>query len=306
MAEACNHVPVPPEGHTPGERFERFVKIIAALRGPGGCPWDQEQTHLSISRNFIEEAYEALEAIESGDADAMTEELGDVVLEVVLQAQIAADEGEFTIDDVLDGIAAKMIRRHPHVFGDEASFAAAELSEDEIAQIEAVRTPGDVQFLWDYIKKREKAAKAQAACDKARAEGREEPVPSLLDSVPSTMPALMQAQDISRKAVAHGFEWDTRDDVWAKFEEERGEYEDAIASGASREERELELGDMLFTLVNVARKDGLDAEMALRRTCEKFRVRWSSMERAAAAQDKTVDDFDIDGLEELWQQAKRR
>ncbi len=299
-------IPLPPEGHTTGERFERFVKIIAALRAPDGCPWDREQTHLTISRNFIEEAYEALEAIEAGDAEGMTEELGDVVLEVVLQAQIAADEGEFTIDDVLDGITAKMIRRHPHVFGDEASFEAAGLTDEEIAQIEEVRTPGDVGFLWDYIKKREKAQKAEAARARAEAEGREAPVPSLLDGVPASMPALMQAQDISRKAVAHGFEWETRDDVWAKFEEERGEYEEAISSGAAREERELELGDMLFTLVNVARKDGLDAETSLRRTCEKFRKRWNAMERAAASQGKTIDDYDIDGLEELWQQAKRR
>ena len=259
-----------------GETFAAFVDTIAALRAPNGCPWDREQTHESIARNMIEEAYEAVDAIEQHDAAHLREELGDVLLQVVLQSQIAADAGEFTVADVCRDVNAKMIRRHPHVFG-EAAAGSAE----------------DVLSIWDNVKLAEKsAADAQA----------EEPE-GLLDSVPVSFPALLQAYKISRKAVAAGFEWDTVEDVWAKVEEEIAEFKQACRSDDAQA-KELEFGDVLFSLVNVARKEGIDAETALRATCRKFRERWAFMEGAAWGQGKRIEELDIDEMQQLWDQAK--
>ena len=214
-----------------GETFAAFVDTIAALRAPNGCPWDREQTHESIARNMIEEAYEAVDAIEQHDAAHLREELGDVLLQVVLQSQIAADAGEFTVADVCRDVNAKMIRRHPHVFGQAAAGSAE-----------------DVLSIWDNVKLAEKsAADAQA----------EEPE-GLLESVPVSFPALLQAYKISRKAVAAGFEWDSVEDVWAKVEEEIAEFKQACRSDDAQA-KELEFGDVLFSLVNVARKEGIDA-----------------------------------------------
>ena len=259
-----------------GETFAAFVDTIAALRAPNGCPWDREQTHESIARNMIEEAYEAVDAIEQHDAAHLREELGDVLLQVVLQSQIAADAGEFTVADVCRDVNAKMIRRHPHVFG-EAAAGSAE----------------DVLSIWDNVKLAEKsAADAQA----------EEPE-GLLDSVPVSFPALLQAYKISRKAVAAGFEWDTVEDVWAKVEEEIAEFKQACCSDDAQA-KELEFGDVLFSLVNVARKEGIDAETALRATCRKFRERWAFMEGAAWGQGKRIEELDMDEMQQLWDQAK--
>lgn len=259
-----------------GETFAAFVDTIAALRAPNGCPWDREQTHESIARNMIEEAYEAVDAIEQHDAAHLREELGDVLLQVVLQSQIAADASEFTVVDVCRDVNAKMIRRHPHVFG-EAAAGSAE----------------DVLSIWDNVKLAEKsAADAQA----------EEPE-GLLDSVPVSFPALLQAYKISRKAVAAGFEWDTVEDVWAKVEEEIAEFKQACRSDDAQA-KELEFGDVLFSLVNVARKEGIDAETALRATCRKFRERWAFMEGAAWGQGKRIEELDMDEMQQLWDQAK--
>ena len=259
-----------------GETFAAFVDTIAALRAPNGCPWDREQTHESIARNMIEEAYEAVDAIEQHDVAHLREELGDVLLQVVLQSQIAADAGEFTVADVCRDVNAKMIRRHPHVFG-EAAAGSAE----------------DVLSIWDNVKLAEKsAADAQA----------EEPE-GLLDSVPVSFPALLQAYKISRKAVAAGFEWDTVEDVWAKVEEEIAEFKQACRSDDAQA-KELEFGDVLFSLVNVARKEGIDAETALRATCRKFRERWAFMEGAAWGQGKRIEELDMDEMQQLWDQAK--
>lgn len=327
----------------PHPDFEAFVATIAALRAPDGCPWDREQTHSSIAHNMIEEAYEAVDAIEalasaedaveaapdsgsgspsedprvaaSDRARAATpdrvravahlrEELGDVLLQVVLQSQIAEDAGEFTIDDVCADINAKMIRRHPHVFGGASADDASA-----------------VLGLWEQVKLAEK----EAADDAADAAGgaRE----GLLDGVPTSFPALMQAQKISRKAVAAGFEWDTLDDVWAQVGEEIAELKEAYAAapkgskgkisvtgelpaggGKTPEELvaavELEFGDVLFALVNVARKMGVDGENALRATCAKFRSRWAHMERQAWAQGRAIEDLPTEEQERLWQQAK--
>ena len=259
-----------------GETFAAFVDTIAALRAPNGCPWDREQTHESIARNMIEEAYEAVDAIEQHDTTHLREELGDVLLQVVLQSQIAADAGEFTVADVCRDVNAKMIRRHPHVFG-EAAAGSAE----------------DVLSIWDNVKLAEKSA----------ADAQTEESEGLLDSVPASFPALLQAYKISRKAVAAGFEWDTVEDVWAKVEEEIAEFKQACRSDDAQA-KELEFGDVLFSLVNVARKEGIDAETALRATCRKFRERWAFMEGAAWGQAKRIEELDMDEMQQLWDQAK--
>lgn len=259
-----------------GETFAAFVDTIAALRAPNGCPWDREQTHESIARNMIEETYEAVDAIEQHDTTHLREELGDVLLQVVLQSQIAADTGEFTVADVCRDVNAKMIRRHPHVFG-EAAAGSAE----------------DVLSIWDNVKLAEKSA----------ADAQTEEPEGLLDSVPASFPALLQAYKISRKAVAAGFEWDTVEDVWAKVEEEIIEFKQACRSDDAQA-KELEFGDVLFSLVNVARKEGIDAETALRATCRKFRERWAFMEGAAWGQGKRIEELDMDEMQQLWDQAK--
>lgn len=256
--------------------FDAFVETIAKLRAPDGCPWDREQTHASIAHNMIEEAYEAVDAIEACDVAHLREELGDVLLQVVLQSQIAADAGEFTIDDVCRDINEKMVRRHPHIIG----------------EVQAL-TPEEVAGIWDAVKMRERKATMGEAAGAEKPDG-------LLDGVPTSFPALMQAQKISRKAVAVGFEWPDEAGVWAKVAEEIEEFKEAETS----EDRELEFGDILFALVNVARWNGIDAENALRATCAKFRRRWSFMEGAAWARGERLEDLSPDEQEELWQQAK--
>ena len=235
--------------------FDQFVATIAALRAPDGCPWDRTQTHQSIAHNMIEEAYEAVDAIEAADVAHLREELGDVLLQVVLQSQIASDAGEFDINDVCADVNEKMVRRHPHVFG-EAQAANA----------------GDVLDLWDRVKMAEKGAADEAA------DGAGERREGLLDGVPTSFPALMQAQKISRNAAA----------------------EAAVAAV------EDELGDVLFSLVNVGRRMGVDAEGALRSTCRKFRDRWAWMEQAAWQQGRTIEDLSSEERETLWNEAKKR
>lgn len=298
MAEEKRYFPVPTEETTCRHpEFDRFVQIIADLRSPDGCPWDLKQTHQSIAKNMLEEAFEAVAAIEEGDVDHMREELGDVLLEVVLQAQIAEDLGEFTIEDVAHDVSEKIIRRHPHIYGARASFAALGLDEAQAAEAD------DVENLWDFIKGHEKRLKDAQRAEKRAAAGLDPCVPrGLLEDVSKAQPALMEAQEISRKAVSKGFEWETVEDVWAKVAEEVEEFK---AAPPRSEEAELEFGDILFSLVNVARKEHLDAETCLRRACAKFRTRWEAMERFAYEQGLDLDAYDTDGLEGLWQQAKK-
>ncbi len=281
--------PSPTEGTRSHAAFDEFVATIARLRAPDGCPWDREQTHLSIAPNMVEEAYEAVDAIEADDIQHLREELGDVLLQVVLQSQIASDAGEFTIDDVCQDINAKMIRRHPHVFGDAAAGSANE-----------------VITLWDKIKLQEKGSQPEAT-------GPER----LLDGVPTGLPALTQAQKISRKAAAAGFDWDGLEGVWEKATEEVAElkaaYESAPKDAAGKVLHdspaatavELEMGDVLFSLVNVARKMGINSENALRATCRKFRERWASMEDDAFAEGITLEEMGQAEQEALWLKAKR-
>lgn len=263
------------------DEMQQLVEIIWRLRQPDGCPWDRKQTHASIAKNMIEEAYEAVDCIEADDAAHLREELGDVLMQVVLHAQIAADAGAFTMADIARDINEKLIRRHPHVFGSTASQASS---------------ADDVLAIWDSVKLAEKGAKDEGAAESGeRPEG-------LLDGVPRALPALMQAQKVSRKAAAVGFEWETTAAVWDKVAEERAEFE---AEPAGSEARELEFGDMLFTLVNVARREGVDAESALRASTAKFRARWSAMEDAAYRQGRRIEDFSTEELNELWGRVKQ-
>lgn len=287
--------------------FNQFVATISALRAPDGCPWDREQTHVSISHNMIEEAYEAVCAIEEEDVAHLREELGDVLLQVVLQSQIAADAGEFAIDDVCADVNAKMVRRHPHVFGSVEASNASEVLD-----------------VWDQVKLAERQATGGAD-----GSGASEPE-GLLDGVPRTFPALMEAQKISRKAAAVGFEWDSIEDVWDKVAEEKAELIEAYAAaphaanckidtsvagefGLGEEEAarraeaaEMEFGDVLFALVNVGRRMGIDAESALRASNAKFRARWAAMEEIASEQGKRMQDFSTSEQNELWGEVKGR
>lgn len=270
------------------DSFDALVETIWRLRQPDGCPWDREQTHASIARNMIEEAYEAVDCIEEGDAAHLREELGDVLMQVLLHAQIAADAGAFTIDDVVRELNEKLIRRHPHVFGEQASAQDA----DEVLDI------------WDQVKQAERARRAADANGEAgaAASGATSQPEGLLDSVPKAFPALMQAQKVSKRAAKAGFEWDTVEDVWAQVASERAEYE---VEEPGSEARELEFGDMLFALVNVARKEGIDAEGALRASMAKFRRRWAAMEAAAFRAGKAIEDYTTEELNALWEQVKR-
>lgn len=263
------------------DEMQQLVEIIWRLRQPDGCPWDRKQTHASIAKNMIEEAYEAVDCIEADDAAHLREELGDVLMQVVLHAQIAADAGAFTMADIARDINEKLIRRHPHVFG--STVAQASSADDVLA-------------IWDSVKLAEKGAKDEGAVESGeRPEG-------LLDGVPRALPALMQAQKVSRKAAAVGFEWETTAAVWDKVAEERAEFE---AEPAGSEARELEFGDMLFALVNVARREGVDAESALRASTAKFRARWSAMEDAAYRRGRRIEDFSTEELNELWNRVKQ-
>ncbi len=261
------------------EEMQSLVETIWRLRQPDGCPWDRKQTHESIGKNMIEEAYEALDCIEAGDEAHLREELGDVLMQVVLHAQIAADAGAFTMADVARDINDKLIRRHPHVFGERSADSA-----DEVLAI------------WDSVKLAEKGAKDADATEAGeRPEG-------LLEGVPRSLPALMEAQKVSRKAASAGFEWETVADVWDKVAEERAEFE-AEAPGTA--ERELEFGDLLFALVNVARREGIDAESALRASTAKFRGRWAAMENAAYEGGVALESLTTEQLNSLWDEVKR-
>ena len=266
--------PGAPQTHS---EFDRLIRTIWRLRQEDGCPWDKEQTHQSISKNMIEEAYEAVEAIAEDSPEHLEEELGDVLEQVVLHSQIEADSSAtgFNIDDVCRALNQKLVRRHPHVFGPEAgstSSAAAVLD------------------VWESVKAEERAS----ADDTVHTEG-------LLDSVPQSLPALMQAQKISKRAAKMGFEWASVDDVWDKVAEERAEF-DAEAQGT--QQKTDEFGDILFALINVARWEGVDAEEALMSACRKFRARWSYMEKAAAERGFSLDEKP-ELQEDLWQEAKR-
>lgn len=265
-----------PSKETP---FEHFVSIIDRLRSDGGCPWDREQTHLSLRQATLEEAYEVVHAIETGDAMNLKEELGDLLLHVVFHSDIAKRAGNFTIDDVVASVADKMVRRHPHVFGTvEAKTAEAVLRN------------------WEELKGEER-----------RAKGADENA-SLLESVHRHTPAVMEAQAVSEKAAKVGFDWARPEDVRGKIEEELDEISAAMAGPAEgRQERlEGEIGDLLFAVINLGRKLGIDAETALRSTNRKFRSRFAFVEDGLRQQGRGPKEASVDEMEALWQAAKVR
>jgi len=257
---------------SPGVLFERLLDIMHRLRGPAGCPWDREQTRTSLKPYLIEEAYEALEAIEADSVDGLREELGDLLFQVVFHAEIGAERGEFTMADLLVRLGEKMIRRHPHVFGD--------------AQ---VQTPDQALTQWEAIKQRE-----------AEGQGRRR---SVIDGVPRALPGLVRAQRIQSKAARVNFDWPDARAAWAKVEEEAAEASAALAAGDRRQIEE-ELGDMMFSLVNVARLASLDAEEALQRAIEKFRRRFVTMEDDLNARGTSIASVSPEELERSWQAVK--
>ncbi len=265
------------------------MNVIAALRAPDGCPWDREQTHESLAKHLIEEAYETVHAIHTGSSADLADELGDVLLQVALHAEIGRESGAFTIDDVIAGIDAKIRRRHPHVFGDVVAD-----------------TPEQVMANWDEIKRGEKAERAavEAAelAEPAEAAATAGVRPGVLGGVAPALPALMYAQKLSRRAAAAGFEWDSIEGVWDKVHEEIAELKEAAPGSAEAAD---EVGDLLFTVVNVARHLGVDAEDALRGMCARFVGRFESMEAFAAAEGVDVRELGIDEYERLWAQAKQ-
>jgi MazG family protein len=258
-----------------GEKFQKLVSIMARLRAPGGCPWDREQTFDSIKPYTLEETYEVLQAIDNRDWTELTEELGDFMLQAVFYAQMAAEENLFRIDDALDAINAKLVRRHPHVFGEESA-----------------QSPDDVMTIWGRVKESEQQKKAK-------------PREGLLDGVPRAMPALVEAQQIASKAAGVGFDWENPEQVLEKLNEELAEFAEARRN-ASHEQLEDELGDMLFVIVNLARFVKVDPEQALRRTNAKFRKRWGHIESKLRERGKKPEESTIQEMEGLWQEAKRQ
>lgn len=258
-----------------GAKFERLVEIMASLRAEGGCPWDRQQTFDSIKPYTLEETYEVLDAIDRRDWRALAEELGDLILQAVFYAQMAAEERRFTIADSLEAINAKLVRRHPHVFGDGTA-----------------KTAEQVLQRWNEIKDEEK-----------RERGEEKK--GLLDGVLRNQPALMEAAHLSKKAASAGFDWPDISGVFEKMREEIAELESARERD-SREKIEEEIGDLLFTIVNAARFLGVDPEQALRRTNAKFRARFAEVENGLAAKGKDFRQTTIEEMEELWQQAKAK
>ena len=252
-------------------KWQRLVGIMATLRSPEGCPWDKAQDHESLKRYFLEEVYEVLDAIDRGSDESLCDELGDALLQVVFHAQLAAERGSFTIDDVLDSICDKMVRRHPHIFG--------EASADD---------PDQVLSMWEAIKARERKD--------SRAEKR-----GLMD-VNDNLPALMMAQKVQDKAHRVGFDWADREGSWRKLAEETAE----LRAATDKEEALDELGDMIFAAVNLARFYDIDAEQALRHTNRKFISRFNYIEESLDRQGLTWENCDTSRLEELWRQAKEK
>jgi len=285
---------------TTGQRFERAVEIMHRLRAPGGCPWDREQTFDSITKYTVEETYEVLEAIEQRDWQELPQELGDLLLQVLFYAEMAKEDGHFSIDTVLDTLSDKLVRRHPHVFG----------------EVEA-NTSGEVLRNWEAIKRQERAQKS---------EGEAEDRKPLLDSVGTAMPSLLEGLKLSNKAAHVGFDWPNIDGLFDKLAEETDELRREVeripppgpqpigrgVAGARGVQREAELqsrlqdevGDLLFTVVNLARYLEVDPESALRHTNRKFRRRFTDVESALRAEGRELTEATLDEMERHWQQAK--
>jgi ATP diphosphatase len=274
----------------PDRKIDRLVEIMAALRTPvTGCPWDLEQDFGTIAPYTIEEAYEVADAIHRGDLVDLREELGDLLLQVVYHARLAEEDGAFAFPDVVEAITAKMIRRHPHVFGDEAA-----------------RSAGIAKGMWEKIKQEEKREKAEARAKAGIAERKSR----FLDDVPANFPALVEAEKLQRRAARVGFDWGSTGPVIDKIREETEELAaEIVGSDAPDDERREriagEIGDLIFAVANLARHLDIDPEEALKRTNRKFRKRFSAIEDAADATGRTLDDLSLDEMETVWQAAKR-
>jgi ATP diphosphatase len=273
-----------PVNETPGSSFERLVEIMRRLRAPDGCPWDREQTPASLRPFVLEETYEVLEAIEHGTPQDLCEELGDFVFEAVFLARMHEEAGLFSIGDVVDGIADKLVRRHPHVFerGD---------GEDSL-------TSGQVIERWEALKARERALAGKQAPEKKPK--------TALSGVPRTLPSLLRAYELSSRAAAVGFDWAKATDVLDKIDEEVAELRHEVESGATGDlsRAEDEMGDLLFSIANLSRKLGVEPEAALRRASEKFSARFGQMEAALAARGVSLPEASLDEMEAEWQTAK--
>lgn len=254
------------------ELFKSLVEVIATLRGENGCPWDREQTHTSLKSTLIEETYETVEAIDSAQPDKLKEELGDLLLNIMLQAQIAAENRDFDIYDVIDTLTEKLIRRHPHVFGDVN-----------------VENSDDVVKNWEAIKKEE-----------AGNEDRE----SILDGIPIALPALLRGQKIQKRAARVGFDWDHIQDVISKVDEELAEVKESLKKN-QQAEIEMEIGDLLFAIVNLCRFVELQAEETLRKSNRKFIQRFKRMEKILEKQGKDISEQSLSTLDEIWEEVKK-
>jgi ATP diphosphatase len=301
---------------TTGERFEKAVQIMGRLRGPGGCPWDREQTFDTIKPYTLEEAYEVLEAIDHRDWPELTDELGDLLLQVLFYSQMAKEEGHFSVDDVLDRLSTKLVDRHPHVFGEMKADTSAEV----LRNWEALKAEEKVK------KKRLSASGKDGDADAIQADNS----PSVLASVSSKMPALSEAYKLSSRAARVGFDWPEIEGLLAKLDEETAELRDELGTVPAlslkqqsagtgiagsgkpqipterRERLEDEVGDLFFVLVNIARYLSLDPESALRKTNRKFKQRFQWMEAQLSADGRTPQQASMDELERLWQRAKQQ
>jgi ATP diphosphatase len=281
-----------------GTLFRESVAIMSRLRAPGGCPWDREQSFATIRRYTLEETYEVLDAIEREHWADLAEELGDLLLQVLFYAQMGDEAGYFSIVDVLGHLNRKLIRRHPHVFGEAASAAAGNRAQVDTATASA---PADVLANWEAIKRAEKKSAEKNSAEKQQSEDGSSA--SLLDEVPRSFPALLEAAKLGSKAAKVGFDWPDRAGLLEKVEEECREIEAEVQAGAAPEAVEGEVGDLLFTVVNLARHLKVDPELALRRTNRKFRRRFAAMEQAS---DRALSEQSAADLEALWTRAKQR
>ncbi|HMS39526.1 MAG TPA: nucleoside triphosphate pyrophosphohydrolase [Pyrinomonadaceae bacterium] len=260
------------------KNFDELINVMARLRAPGGCPWDREQTYQSLAQYLLEECYETFDAIQEADATGEThnlqEELGDVLLQVVFHSTIAKEKGDFTIDEVVTGVTEKLILRHPHVFG-----------EKELA------TAQDVLNNWDDLKKEQRKTSGKI----------EKPKDSMLDDVPFTFPALLEAQKLTKKAAKVKFDWEHIEEIFDKLVEETEELKSAIKSDDNIEE---EIGDLLFVIINLARKLDVDAETALKKTNRKFRKRFKFIEQNLQKNGQSFDNTTLAEMDALWNESK--
>jgi MazG family protein len=269
---------------TAGEWFEKLVALQAQLRAPNGCPWDREQTHATLRTYLLEEAYEVLDALESGDDAKFAEEMGDLLLQIVFHSQIAAEEGRFTVSDVIREIHEKMVRRHPHVFGEKRARDAAEVLKN-----------------WEQIKVEERRLKGRKEGDGGN--GKTNELASLLDGVSRGLPATLEGLQLTRRAARIGFDWEDAQGVLEKVQEETGEIGRALRTKDPTKMEE-ELGDLLFAVVNLARFLHVDPEIALKKANAKFSGRFRAMERLASETGKALADVSREEMERLWDRVK--